>query len=214
MVRWADIRPGVLQRMAGRGLVLLGATDAARIYPDLFPTPDAARMAIQRESEKADFPNIPLGSISIGGCSGNRLVPVSYRPAGRGQQTRRALVLENRLEGLADWLTERLGAVVRVEVAPDPEPPPRPARPASAAGRRRDPQTTNHTTGASRLGPAAAGRCRRLERAGSPRRGGRWRARPARRSFRRVFKNPTCPCRQRVSGRPAARHGGAIQAPC
>ncbi len=132
MARWADIRPGVLSRMAGRGLVLFGATDAARIYPDLFPSPDAARMAIKKEAGEGHFPKFPLGEEYIGGISGNRLVPVSYRPAGRGQQTRRALVLESRLEGLAEWLTEHLGAAVRVEVVqpdPNPDPPPAPRPP-------------------------------------------------------------------------------------
>ena len=132
MARWADIRPGVLSRMAGRGLVLFGATDAVRIYPDLFPTPDAARMAIKKEVEQGDFPKSPLGKVHIGEISGNTLVPVSYRPAGRGQQTRRALVTESRLEGLAERLTEHLGAAVRVEVVqPDPssDPPPAPRPP-------------------------------------------------------------------------------------
>ena len=138
MARWADIRPGVLSRMAGRGLVLLGATDAARIYPDLFPTPEAARKAIMRESGEGDFPDIPLCISLLGECPGNTLARVSYRPAGRGQQTRRALVLESRLPTLAEWLTERLGAEVRVEVVqpdpnPDPPPAPRPPSPAPPA---------------------------------------------------------------------------------
>ena len=132
MVRWADTRPGVLSRMAGRGLVLFGATDAARIYPDLFPTPEAAKKALQRESVERDLGDIPLGRSTIGECPLNRLVEVSYRPAGRGQQTRRALVLESRLNGLAEWLTERLGVAVCVEVVqadPNPDPPaPRPGR--------------------------------------------------------------------------------------
>lgn len=139
MARWADIRPGVLARMAGRGLVLFGATDAVRIYPDLFPTPEAAKKALQRELAGRDLRDILLRENNIGECPANRLVEVSYRPAGRGQQTRRALVLESRLDGLAEWLTERLGAVVRVEVVqpeppnPDPPPAPRPPPPPPAA---------------------------------------------------------------------------------
>ena len=48
VIRWADIRPDVVRRMAARHGVLWSATDAARGYPDLFATPDAARMAIAR----------------------------------------------------------------------------------------------------------------------------------------------------------------------
>jgi len=145
MARWADIRPGVLQRMAGRGLVLFGATDAARIYPDLFPTPEAARKAIMREFGEGYFPDIPLGDISIGECPGNTLVRVSYRPTGRGQQTRRALVLESRLPTLAEWLTERLGAFVQVEVLqPDPNPDPPPSPPPRPAPRQHAPADADH----------------------------------------------------------------------
>ena len=123
MVRWADIRLNVMERMASRGLVLFGAADASRIYTDLFPTPKAAEHAISRA--KGDFPPKPLGVIYLGEWGGNRFLEVSYRPAGRGQQNRRAWVAENRLEALGEWLTERLGAAVCVEMmrpALTPEP--------------------------------------------------------------------------------------------
>ncbi len=132
MARWPDIRLGVLARMASRGAVLLGATDASRVYPDLFPTADAARMAIQRSAkEVGDFPNIPLSIVLLGVCSGNRLVEVTYRPEGRGQQSRRAWAAESRLDGFKAWLEEVLAATVNVQVVPpstDPDPPstPRP----------------------------------------------------------------------------------------
>ena len=48
LVRWADIRPDVLARMAARGAVLFGPSDAAKAYPDLFPTQKAARKALER----------------------------------------------------------------------------------------------------------------------------------------------------------------------
>jgi putative DNA primase/helicase len=115
MVRWVDVRPDVLSRMAARGVVLLGASDAARSYPDLFPTPDAARMALKRMA--TDFPNIPLCTISHKEMFGKSLVRVSYRPAGRGQQNRQALVARERLAALAEWLTAQLGAPVTVSPA-------------------------------------------------------------------------------------------------
>jgi hypothetical protein len=47
LVRWVDIRPDVIRRMLAR-IALFGPADAARAYPDLFPSPDAARMALKR----------------------------------------------------------------------------------------------------------------------------------------------------------------------
>lgn len=77
--------------MAARGLILTSAADAARTYPDLFVNPAAARQALHRV--KGDLCDIPLGKdLSLGECHTNRLEEVSYRPEGRGQQTRRAWV--------------------------------------------------------------------------------------------------------------------------
>lgn len=129
MVRWSEIRPGNLARMASRGLMLSSPADAARIYPDLFPTPEAAKKALQRELKGGDFGDISLLLVLIGECPRNRLVEVRYRPAGRGQQNRRAWVGRDRVEGLAEWLTLQLGVAVSVEVVAlgvDPEPPPPP----------------------------------------------------------------------------------------
>lgn len=125
LAAWEHVRPDVLARMRARGVVLLGATDAAKAYPDLFPTPEAARKAIQRSGVGGYFPDIPLGSILLGVCPGNRLVEVEYRPGGRGQQERRAWASETVLKNLPTWLEALVGPLVHyAEHVPEPPPPP------------------------------------------------------------------------------------------
>lgn len=54
-------------------------------------------------------------------------VQISYRPSGRGQQTRTALIAVFRLDGFRDWLEALLGPLTVYEVLPppaEPEPPP------------------------------------------------------------------------------------------
>jgi hypothetical protein len=115
LVRWVDVRPGVIGRMASRGLVLSSAADAARIYPDLFPSAEAAKKALQRAGVHGHLGDIPLGILFLGECPANQLVRVRYRPEGRGQQSRHALVTKDRLATLGVWLTEALGVRVCVQ---------------------------------------------------------------------------------------------------
>ena len=70
-------------------------------------------------------PPFPYGYSGVGEWGGNRLVPIASKPAGRGQQWRRALVTESRLPAFEEWLTEHLGAPVKVKLMPAiPEPVP------------------------------------------------------------------------------------------
>ena len=48
IARWADVRLSPQQRMAARGMVTDSPTDAWRLYPDLFPSAEAAKKALQR----------------------------------------------------------------------------------------------------------------------------------------------------------------------
>jgi hypothetical protein len=45
---WVDARPNVVEIMLSRQGALLSPVDAVKVYPDLFSTADAARMAIKR----------------------------------------------------------------------------------------------------------------------------------------------------------------------
>ena len=48
IARWADVRLSPQQRMAARGMVTDSPTDAWRLYPELFPSAEAAKKALQR----------------------------------------------------------------------------------------------------------------------------------------------------------------------
>ncbi|MDO9713769.1 hypothetical protein Q7A36_36000, partial [Paracraurococcus sp. LOR1-02] len=140
LTRWEDVAPGPVECMAARGVVLASATDAARAYPDLFPTAEAAKKALQRSGCcGGDFGDKPLWVVPIGPCPRNPfcndlpdLVPVAYRPAGRGQQTRTAWAHADRLPTLRAWLKAAAGAPLAVfepasqGEAAAPSPPPSP----------------------------------------------------------------------------------------
>jgi len=64
VARWAEVCPDPIARMWARGSVLLSATDAAAAWPDLFPTPEAARKALHRGEAKGHFPDISLRYIT------------------------------------------------------------------------------------------------------------------------------------------------------
>ena len=48
VVEVADIEPGAIDHMIARGLVPQFPTDATKLYPDLFPSRSAAKMAYRR----------------------------------------------------------------------------------------------------------------------------------------------------------------------
>jgi hypothetical protein len=113
LVRWVDIRPDVIGRMVARGVALFSPTDAARAYPDLFPSPDAARMALKRAgAEGQSIRTSPYGYLFIGECSDALLTKISYRSSGNGQKTRHALVAKTHIESIRAWLEDLLGPLV------------------------------------------------------------------------------------------------------
>ena len=146
LTRWDDVRPDVIDRMRARGIILWGATDAAKAYPDLFPGAEAARKAIQRAEECREgaeqryFPDKPLGESFLGKCPGNGLVSISYRPVGRGQQQRTAYVAHQLLGEMPAWLERHFGPLAHYEMRQSPQPPTRvvaePRLGASVADRR------------------------------------------------------------------------------
>ena len=94
IVRWDDVRLDVIRRMWARGAILTSPSDAAKGYPDLFPTVEAAKKAMQRTAGSGEGfrGHLPRNLSILGECPRNRLVAVTYRPFGRGQQTRTAWV--------------------------------------------------------------------------------------------------------------------------
>jgi putative DNA primase/helicase len=111
IVRWGDVRPTVQQRMAARGLVTDSPTDAAALYPDLFPTPAAARQAFHRGISVT----FPYESLFIGECHSNSLEG-RYRPEGRGQQYRRMWIAGWRFARVREALDAAVGALAVFEI--------------------------------------------------------------------------------------------------
>jgi hypothetical protein len=167
LARWEDVAPasGPRERMAERGVVLESPGDAARAYPDLFPTAGAAKKALQRcAGGGGDFGDNSLWEISIGECPRNpsttptgerggnaRWVRVEYRPPGRGQQTRTAWAHPSRLPGLRAWLE----GVLEVELAhyAPAQPAPEPAMGASPVAPAEQPGLHPAAFGLRRVGP-------------------------------------------------------------
>ena len=115
LVRWEDVRLSPVGRMLARGIALLSPRDAHLAFPWLASSMEAAKKALAR-----DFGDIPLWVCSHRGMSRKSLPEVRYRPTGRGQQTRRALVLPAFLPESREWLEEQFGELGLFEVvAPD-----------------------------------------------------------------------------------------------
>jgi hypothetical protein len=117
--RWNDVALNPVERMAARKAALMGATDAAKAYPDLFPTAEAARKAIHRAAE-GDFPDIPLYVSPHKELSGKSLNEILYRPHGRGQNQRTGFAIERHVDGLQAWLVGLVGPLAHYEIVAQP----------------------------------------------------------------------------------------------
>jgi putative DNA primase/helicase len=115
IIRWPDTRLTVQQRMAARGLVTDSPTDAAKLYPDLFPTSEAARKAMDRAEGISR--TVPYDSVFIGECPPNARGEGRYRPEGRGQQLRRIWITRQRLPAARSDLEAALGPLAVFDVS-------------------------------------------------------------------------------------------------
>src|SRR5205085_12649926 len=95
---WEWIQPTNAEIMRARGVVPLSFADIATTYPDLFPTRDAAKMALSRENPE----QTPIEEYLIGVCSG--FSPLSYRRAGARGPATTLLYDAGRIDPLP-WLT-------------------------------------------------------------------------------------------------------------
>jgi putative DNA primase/helicase len=100
---WERIQPGPLEVMRAAGAVPSTYADMAAAYPDLFPSGDAARMAINRGNPE----QTPIEYL-IGVCSG--FSPRQYRRKGARGPWSTLFYDPARVDPLP-WLTARLGAV-------------------------------------------------------------------------------------------------------
>jgi hypothetical protein len=63
-MRWDDIKPGRIEEMVGIGLLPEGATAAALVYPDLWPTANSAKMAARAAKARSTGANV-LGNLPV-----------------------------------------------------------------------------------------------------------------------------------------------------
>ncbi|HEY8612347.1 MAG TPA: hypothetical protein VIL69_13775 [Roseomonas sp.] len=132
LLDWRDIAPSVVERMACRGIFLTSPADAAKAYSDLFPTIEAAKKALQRGGvAKADFGDNPLRISLLRRMSPKSPLRFTYRPPGRGQQTRQGWARpEMDPEDVWRFLEDHLGEMaVFTPEEPEPEPPEPPQPP-------------------------------------------------------------------------------------
>ena len=130
---WPTLALDRVQRMAARGVLLESPTDAARAYPDLFSSSEAARRAFKEDRRSTGQSPRYISILGIRPVD-QAAVSVRYRPVPTPQEpkpkTRIAgLTDPARLPGLREWLEALVGRlalfeVVEVEVEPRSEEPP------------------------------------------------------------------------------------------
>ena len=130
LVAWEHVRLNVVQRMLARGAALFSPSDAARVYPDLFGSPDAARMALNRCQWDGSSEQSPKITSNLGDCSDDCTHAVEYRPAGPKLKNRRALVTAAMLPRFRAWLESLVGPLTHYAEHPAPGVEPLDAAPA------------------------------------------------------------------------------------
>ncbi|MFL5252501.1 MAG: hypothetical protein ACJ8AI_06330 [Rhodopila sp.] len=125
LTQWESHTMDPVKRMAARGAVIFSPSDAAAMYRDLFETPDAARMALDRcgpvYSEQS-----PMIDSTLRGLFGISAFVITYQPAGRGQRSREAYVAGWRLPGLRELMDDEIGLMKVWQVEPLSEQPKQP----------------------------------------------------------------------------------------
>ena len=122
VVEFADIEPDAIDQMIARGLVPQMPTDAAKLYPDLFPSRDAAKKAYQRDRlSTARGPRLGTWSnkyVVIKGCPQPPCVALFFQPLGRGQLPRFCIVDLVKVPEVRAMLEVGLGPLARFEEVP------------------------------------------------------------------------------------------------
>ena len=132
VVNFGDLEPTKIDSMIERGLVPQWGADAAKLYPDLWPTAQAAQKAYRRAGldverihascrtspsggPQARCRTCPYKDIFIRACTTPHFL-LRYHPNGRGQKARVALVDQARLAEARKQLEEALGPLASFEV--------------------------------------------------------------------------------------------------
>jgi putative DNA primase/helicase len=137
-VTWDELAPSAGDLMLAQGgVALVSPSDAARCYPNLWPSPAAAKMAAGR----GKWVTSPIEVFFLGECY--PLQRATYCRAGQGARPAELVFDPSAVPDLRDWLEERLGPLARLEIEPQPErpaPPPATPRPDSNPNERPPPQ--------------------------------------------------------------------------
>jgi hypothetical protein len=105
LVPWADVEPNPIEQMlVAKACAALSATDAAKLFGDMFSGMESARRALER--------------VPSDWCRPAGVVEVRYRPAGTGCPIRRALVVAKQMERVRDWITGVIGPLASWELVP------------------------------------------------------------------------------------------------
>jgi putative DNA primase/helicase len=111
---WDEVRPDRTDIMAAAGVILDNAADMARCFPDLWPTAHAAKQDRWRTRTVTNGYYRKVYNSQMLRSSGT----VTYQPAGAGQKPREAVFDVAVIRNPRAWLEDRLGPLVRFEVAP------------------------------------------------------------------------------------------------
>ena len=131
VVEFADLEPDAIDEMIARGLVPQFGSDAAKLYPDLFPNAAAAKRAYRYHQlnvvrgtrrrgpgQGRSRETNPYREESIRVCPPARVA--RYQPSGRSQHKRLALVDPARVSDARAALEAVLGRLVLFEWIPEP----------------------------------------------------------------------------------------------
>jgi hypothetical protein len=136
VVEFGDLEPTKIDSLIDRGLVPQWGADAAKLYPDLWPTAQAAQKAYRRAGldveriharcrtsppdggTQARCRTCPYKEIFIRTCTTPHFL-LRYHPNGRGQKARVALVDQTRLAEARERIEAALGSLASFEVLTD-----------------------------------------------------------------------------------------------
>jgi putative DNA primase/helicase len=134
VAEFTDLEPNKIDDMIERGIVPAFSVDAAKLYPDVWPTSQAARKAYSRDgldvernrrrsvtaSYKDDgagaAPRSVTGSYKYRSIRESHTPLIRYQPKGPGQKSRIALVDDANLTGARARIEAALGELAAFEI--------------------------------------------------------------------------------------------------